>query len=117
MPMSLKTVQLIVGRSVTHREFVDSLAGTLRVGRPKLPPKWITPLWPAVLAGLDEAPLPTRRSRLKLVAQKYVKPRPSFDKDRTINPRRLRNLETLNPSIARILHLPKRAVAAIVFRR
>ena len=30
---------------VTHREFVDTLAATLNVRRPKLPPLWLTPLF------------------------------------------------------------------------
>ena len=29
---------------VTHREFFDSLAATLDVASPRLPPSWITPL-------------------------------------------------------------------------
>ncbi len=30
---------------VTHREFFDTLAAALDVGRPKLPPEWLTPLF------------------------------------------------------------------------
>jgi nucleoside-diphosphate-sugar epimerase len=33
---------------VTHREFIESLAAAVNVGRPKLPPAWLTPLFGSI---------------------------------------------------------------------
>ncbi len=36
---------VVYDEPVTHREFMDTLAAALGVGRPKLPPPWLTPLF------------------------------------------------------------------------